>query len=92
MQELRLEKNKLTYFKAGVFEGLVSLKDLYLHSNSLRALPDGLFFNLKSLAKIQLSNNQLDTMNACAFQDVTTVKEVNHTVTTKFVMCVAWIA
>ena len=56
---LSLSRSSLTGLKAGDFDGLTALTELYLNNNSLTALPSGIFDENTALTELWLNNNSL---------------------------------
>ncbi len=67
---VRLHDQGLTALKAGDFEGLSNLRDLWLSGNGLTSLPEGVFSGLSALQGLDLSNNELTEIPDGAFAEL----------------------
>lgn len=67
LQELHLNKNKLSAVTNKTFQGLKSLTVLNLRENFLMELPRGLFTVLSKLEELNLGQNRISKIDALAF-------------------------
>ncbi|KAK9754383.1 Leucine rich repeat [Popillia japonica] len=67
LQELHLNKNKLSAVNNKTFQGLKSLTVLNLRENFLDELPKGLFSILPKLEELNLGNNRISKIDTHAF-------------------------
>ncbi|XP_049822924.1 insulin-like growth factor-binding protein complex acid labile subunit isoform X2 [Aethina tumida] len=68
LQELHLNKNKLSSINNNTFQGLKSLTVLNLRENFLEELPRGLFSILPKLEELNLGQNRISKIDAYAFE------------------------
>ena len=78
-----LNGQNITALRAGDFDGLTALEQLWLDSNSLTALPDGVFDELTALESLYLQHNPAGSFApmAEALPDNGTVSHTGGTVT-----------
>lgn len=74
LQELHLNKNKLSSFNNKTFKGLKSLTVLNLRENFIEQLPRGLFSVLTKLEEINLGQNRISKIDPLAFDGLTSLK------------------
>lgn len=67
LQELHLNKNKLSAINNKTFQGLTSLTVLNLRENYLGELPQGLFSVLTKLEELNLGQNRISKIHDLAF-------------------------
>lgn len=67
LQELHLNKNKLSSITNKTFHGLKSLTVLNLRENFLEELPKGIFSILPKLEELNLGQNRISKIDALAF-------------------------
>ena len=70
LEELHLDRLKLTSIEPGLFSGLCNLKTLSLSENQLNNLEPGLFSGLYNLRELKLSGNQLKNLHEEVFRDL----------------------
>ncbi len=78
IQELKLDKNQITFLKADYFINFINLTLLHLHMNDIHTLPENAFVGLNNLVQLRLNHNELicvnkallDGMNALEYIDL----------------------
>ena len=68
-----LDSKNISSLKAGDFDGLISLTELFLWENDLVMLPDDIFDELTSLTLLYLNDNDLSTLPDGIFDELTSL-------------------
>lgn len=74
LQELHLNKNKLSAINNKTFQGLISLTVLNLRENYLEELPQGLFSVLTKLEELNLGQNRISKIHELAFAGLSALR------------------
>ena len=74
LQELHLNKNKLSSVNNKTFQGLRSLTVLNLRENFLEELPNGIFSILPKLEELNLGQNRISKIEDRAFSGLTSLR------------------
>jgi Leucine-rich repeat (LRR) protein len=74
LQELHLNKNKLSSINNKTFQGLKSLTVLNLRENFLEELPKGLFSIMPKLEELNLGQNRISKIDPLAFDGLTALR------------------
>lgn len=74
LQELHLNKNKLSSINNRTFQGLKSLTVLNLRENFLEDLPKGIFSILPKLEELNLGQNRISKIDALAFDGLLSLR------------------
>lgn len=74
LQELHLNKNKLSSINDTTFQGLKSLTVLNLRDNYLEELPKGLFSILPKLEELNLGQNRITNIDGQAFDGLISLR------------------
>lgn len=74
LQELHLNKNKLSSINDTTFQGLKALTVLNLRENYLEILPRGLFSILPKLEELNLGQNRISKIDKMAFEGLTSLR------------------
>ncbi len=75
--ELDLWRKGISELKAGDFDGLTALEELYLDSNfSLSSLPDGIFDELTALKTLNLSTIIISSLPSGIFDELTALEKL----------------
>ena len=73
---LSLNGQNITALRAGDFDGLTALEQLWLDSNSLTSLSPGVFAGLTSLRNLWLNDNMLTTLPDDVFEPLTLLTDL----------------
>ncbi|XP_018332590.1 chondroadherin-like [Agrilus planipennis] len=74
LQELHLNKNKLSSINNTTFQGLESLTVLNLRENFLEDLPRGIFMVLSKLEELNLGQNRISQIDVHAFDGLSALR------------------
>ena len=66
-KDVRLDRNKITDIKAGVFSNLTQSTELWIRLNRLTKIRKGMFDGLESLEKLNLGYNRITTIEMATF-------------------------
>ncbi|XP_078677212.1 uncharacterized protein LOC144913934 [Branchiostoma floridae x Branchiostoma belcheri] len=76
LQNLNLEKNKITEIHSGTFSNLPQLLELSLSTNQISDIAADAFANLHWLKKLDLSSNQITIIQSDIFANLQVLKEL----------------
>lgn len=74
LQELYLNKNKISAINNSTFDGLKSLAILNLRENFIEELPKGLFSNLPKLEELNIGKNRIKKIDPLAFDGLVSLR------------------